>query len=135
MKLVIRKREPGVPLPVVEELVEAPQSALDEKVRREIASNPEVLVPWFLIASYVRQVHSLWLVSAALYDELAAALTVQWDIVEHRYKNLISLEDLRERGLRLTAREYPGVIRSAAQMLVKLHLGIKIEIDWRLARG
>lgn len=135
MKLVIKKRDPGAPLPVVEELVTAKQPTLDAKVLKEIEGQPNVLVPWFLITSYARYVHRLQLVSDEMHSRLEAELVQSWYGITHRHKDLIGFDDLVAGRFRLSAREYPAVIRSAAQMFAKLLLGVKIDIDWRTARG
>lgn len=132
MKLVIKKRDPGAPLPAVEEIVtEARSGALDAKVLKEIDGHPNVLIPWFLIVTYAKRVHRLDLVSEATYRVLVTGIVALWDQIDHRHKHLIRLEDLRRGQFHLTARDYPSIVRSATQMLAKLHLGVKIDIDWR----
>lgn len=135
MKLVIKKRDPDVPLPVVEELVTAEQPTLDAKVLKEIDGQPNVLVPWFLITSYARCVHRLQLVSDEMHSRLEAELVQNWYGITHKHKGLIEFDDLVAGRFQLSAREYPAVIRSAAQMFAKLLLGVKIDIDWRTAGG
>lgn len=131
MKLVIKKRDPGVPLPAVEDLVADKRPTLDAKILKELGGNPNWLVPWFLITSYARQVHRLPLDSDEMHSRLEAELVHNWYGISHKHKDLIDFEDLVAGHFCLSARQYPAVIRSAAQMFARLLLGVKIDIDWR----
>ena len=53
-----------------------------------------MLVPWFLMASYAYYELGLHIMSDAEFDSIAIALDKHWDDVEHMHKHLITKDML-----------------------------------------
>lgn len=93
---------------------------LDAKGRNLLEVNPNLLVPWFLMASYLYYHTNQSLLSDGYYDELSKELLSRWDQVEHRHKYLITKEDLIAGSLfTLKEEEYPEVCKATALLLAK----------------
>lgn len=92
---------------------------LDQKARELIAEGPNLIVPWFLMASYLYYHKSESLFSDTYYDELAKDLLSNWDSIEHSHKYLIPKEDLIAGSLySLKANDYPTFCKGAAMYLL-----------------
>jgi len=88
---------------------------LDAEGRKIIGSDPNLIVPWFLMASYLYYHKNLSLFSDEYYDELSKELLSRWDQVEHRHKHLITKENLIAGSLyTLKEEDYPEICKSAA---------------------
>jgi hypothetical protein len=88
---------------------------LDAKGRELIEFNPHLIVPWFIMASYLYYHKNLSLFSDEYYDELSKELLSRWDQVEHRHKHLITKEHLIAGSLyTLKEEDYPEICKSAA---------------------
>lgn len=93
---------------------------LDAKGREITGSNPNLIVPWFLMASYLYYHTNRNLLSDGYYDELSKELLSRWDQIEHRHKHLITKDDLSAGSLyRLREEEYPMLVKAAALFLVE----------------
>jgi hypothetical protein len=91
---------------------------LDAKGRELIKFNPNLIVPWFLMASYLYYHKNQSLFSDEYYDELSKELLSRWDQVEHRHKHLITKEHLIAGSLyNLKEDDYPKFCKSAALAL------------------
>lgn len=92
---------------------------LDAKGRELTGLSPDMIVPWFLMASYLYYHTNQSLLSDGYYDELSKELLSRWDQVEHRHKYLITKDDLIAGSLyRLKEEEYPMLVKAAALFLV-----------------
>lgn len=89
-------------------------SSPDEYVRGLIAANPEMLVPHFLIHSYLYYVEDNPIVSDACFDEIVQGLRANWKSLKHRHKALIDPSILKS-GFYL---KYPGIVIGAACALL-----------------
>lgn len=76
--------------------------------------NPNMLVPWYLMASYAYYEEDNPLISDSLFDKLATRLLKCWDEVEHRHKHLLS-EDMLKAGTYIG--EYPGLVSGAVEQV------------------
>lgn len=92
---------------------------LDQKARELVAEKPNLIVPWFLMASYLYYHKSESLFSDAYYDELAKELLNKWDSIEHSHKYLIPKEDLIAGSLyKIKEKDYPSMCKGAAMYLL-----------------
>ena len=73
-----------------------------------------LLVPWYLMASYAYYIRDTSIMSDGEYDSLCARLDRQWDCVEHRHKNLIDRDWLLAGTCFLRREQYPTITKSAA---------------------
>lgn len=87
---------------------------LDRHCRRLIATSPNLMIPWYLMASYSYYIEDDPILSDSLYDELAKRMLESWATLEHRHKGLITEDDLRA-GTLLGVREYPGMVVEATK--------------------
>jgi len=66
----------------------------DKKVIRYIYGQENLLVPWYLIASYAYYVKDNPIISDGLFDKICKDLLQHWDKVEHYHKYLVDKESL-----------------------------------------
>ncbi len=86
----------------------------DKQCLEVIDDNINMIVPWYLMASYAYYVDDDPILSDFIYDRLAKQMLDMWDMVDHVHKDLITKEML-EGGTFLG--EYPSRIRFAVQAL------------------
>tara|TARA_R110000782_G_scaffold186064_1_gene276132 strand:+ start:323 stop:664 length:342 start_codon:yes stop_codon:yes gene_type:complete len=77
--------------------------------------NPNMMVPWYLMASYSYYVEDDPILSDGLFDELAHKMLESWDTIEHWHKELITEEDLKAGTLLI--REFPNRVINAVNSL------------------
>lgn len=87
---------------------------LDKECFDAVDSNPNMLVPWYLMAAYAYYVDDDPIISDASYDALVRNLLAHWDQVEHHHKHILSKEQL-EAGTFLG--EYPSRVKWAVRNL------------------
>lgn len=91
---------------------------LDAKGKNLLEVNPNLIVPWFLMASYLYYHTNQSLLSDEYYDKLSKELLSRWDQVEHRHKYLITKDDLIAGSLfTLKEENYPEMCKGAALVL------------------
>lgn len=95
---------------------------LDAYVRGRTTACPNLLVPHYLIHSYLYYELDKAVISDTLYEELCIALDRQWDQVVHHHKRLIDRSSLAAgTGYYL---KYPVRVQQAARsLLAELHKG------------
>jgi len=77
--------------------------------------NPNMMVPWYLMASYAYYEEDNPILSDGLFDGLAKRMLECWDDIDHWHKDLITTEDL-EAGT-LLARDFPERVKGAVKHL------------------
>jgi hypothetical protein len=93
---------------------------LDKKAQEFIAVKPNLMVPWFLMASYLYYHENESMFSDEYYDALSKELLLKWDQVEHSHKYLIEVDDLMAGSMyRLKELDYPSMCRAGALFLMK----------------
>jgi len=93
---------------------------LDTKGREITGSNPNLIIPWFLMASYLYYHKNYSLFSDEYYDELSKELLLRWDQVEHRHKHLILKEHLIAGSLyTLKEEDYPEMCKAGALFIAR----------------
>ena len=86
------------------------ESQADELIARDI----NMIVPWYLLASYAYYVEDDPIFTDSFYDNLSRKFKKEWKNINHFHKDLISLDDLSA-GTYLG--EYPNrVIGSLANL-------------------
>ena len=97
---------------------------LDKKAKNLLEGNPSMMVPWFLMASYLYYHENESLFSDEYYDALSKELLLKWDQVEHFHKHLIEVGDLMAGSLyRLKESDYPSLCKSTAHHLLSVMKG------------
>lgn len=82
-----------------------------------IEENINMTVPWFLMAAYSYYIEDDPILSDAQFDRLAKRMIEHWDKIEHRHKDLITLESL-EAGTFFGA--YPTITKDAVKRVREL---------------
>jgi len=77
-------------------------------------ANRNLMVPFYLMASYTYYIRDASIMSDGEYDSLCARLDRQWDRVEHRHKHLIDRDWLSAGTCFLRREQYPTITKSAA---------------------
>ena len=73
-------------------------------------------VPYYLILSYLYYKKDVSIVSDAFFDKIANVMIGLWNEIEHRHKDLITL-DMLMAGTYLG--KYPSIVEGAAESLIK----------------
>ncbi len=76
-----------------------------------------MLVPWYLMASYLYYCCDRSLLSDACYDELCRRLALRWRGIKHPHKSHVNYADLAAGTCLKSYEEYPGIVRGAATAL------------------
>jgi hypothetical protein len=93
---------------------------LDKKAQEFIAVKPNLMIPWFLMASYLYYHENESMFSDEYYDALSKELLLKWDQVEHIHKYLIEVDDLMAGSMyRLKKLDYPSMCRAGGLFLIK----------------
>tara|TARA_A100001515_G_scaffold113859_1_gene95205 strand:+ start:2708 stop:3019 length:312 start_codon:yes stop_codon:yes gene_type:complete len=80
-------------------------------------TNKDMLVPWFLMASYAYYELGIHIMPDAEFDRIAIELNNHWDDVDHMHKHLITKEMLAtSSGYSI---EYTNMIKYATQDYIK----------------
>ena len=95
----------------------------------DVIENPNMMVPWYLMASYAYYEEDDPILSDGLFDGLAKRMLESWDTIEHWHKDLITKEDL-EAGTLLN-RNYPPRVINAVKSLRQ----VKQKSDKHLTQG
>lgn len=61
----------------------------EAECRARIAGKPNMLVPWYLMASHAYHWMDRLIISNALYDEICRRLLTEWDTITHHHKRFI----------------------------------------------
>jgi NAD-dependent DNA ligase len=77
--------------------------------------NPNMMVPWYLMAAYSYYEQDDPILSDGLFDALAKRMLECWNDIDHWHKDLITTEDL-EAGT-LLARDFPERVKGAVKHL------------------
>jgi hypothetical protein len=90
---------------------------LDGYVKAIITSNPNMLIPHYLMHSYLYYVMDDPVVSDAMFDTICKRLLVELDGLSHRHKGLVD-KDLLVAGSGFNL-QFPGMVAGAAQWMHK----------------
>ena len=86
-------------------------------------TNPNMLVPYYLMYSYAYYTEGESLIEDTEFDQMCEDLLEKWDTITHWHKHLIDLDSLRAgTGYAL---QYPNRVKYAAIELMKQHLEMK----------
>lgn len=86
----------------------------DKYAQKIIDDNPNMMVPWYLIAAYAYYVEDEPVVSDRFYDQLAEDLLLNYRFINHFHKHYIT-EDMLKAGTYLG--DYPSIIEGAVRHL------------------
>lgn len=90
----------------------------DSILDKLVEVSPNMMVPWFLMASYLYYHRDVSLLTDERYDRLCQDLQQAWPEVEHVHKKVISLEHLKAgTGYSIAPEDYPTICTHAATQL------------------
>lgn len=93
----------------------------DAYVRQIVTANPNMLVPHYLLASFLYYEADLNLISDEAFNELCHSLHTQFDAVEHPHKHLIDRDVLWPAGSGFYLHgKYPSIVKGAALALYRM---------------
>lgn len=65
---------------------------LDVECMRECKKNPNLCVPWFLMACYAYGELSMPILTDECFDHLSTFMSQHWNIITHRHKHTINCD-------------------------------------------
>ena len=89
-------------------------SLFDKQCLETVDDNKNMLVPWYLMASYAYYEEDNPILEDATFDRLAKILLKDWDEVEHFHKHILTKEMLEAGTFQ---GEYPSRVKYAIQDL------------------
>jgi len=87
---------------------------LDDHAAKLFAKNINMMVPWYLMASYAYYEQGDPIFSDGFFDDMGKTMLACWDDIDHFHKEHITLDDL-EAGTFLG--KYPSRVQGALQSL------------------
>jgi len=93
---------------------------LDSLLMRSIQNNPNLAIPWLLMASYLYYLRYESILSDTAFDLLCRQTLDVFNQLNHEYKHLITEPDLAAGSLfTLNDSDYPADIKSCADSLLE----------------
>jgi hypothetical protein len=89
----------------------------DNAAMTVIRGNINMVVPWYLMASYLYYHRDFSLLSDTLFDQLCVTLDQRWEDISHTHKHVIDRRDLAAGSCLLPLDAFPSITRGAAEML------------------
>lgn len=96
------------------------ESLLDKYCLEITDDNPNMLVPWYIMASYAYYVEDNPIVSDVMFDSMAKKLLKNWCNVEHFHKHHLN-KDMLLAGTYLG--DYPSRVPAAVQQTRRVFCG------------
>lgn len=84
----------------------------DTQAREIFEDSLNMMIPWYLMASYAYYEENDPIISDSLFDEMARKMLESWESLEHMHKSLISCDDLAA-GTYMG--EYPERVKGAVE--------------------
>lgn len=88
----------------------------DQYAAELFSKNINLMVPWYLMASYAYYEQSDPILSDAFYDDLSKTMLTVWDDIVHWHKDYITV-DMLNAGTYIGS--YPGIVNGAVAALRK----------------
>lgn len=85
---------------------------------KKLEQNPNMGVPWFLLASYAYYELDESLMLDTEFDSMCLFMLQNWDQITHMHKHLIT-KPMLECGSGFDIRKYPSMVKSSCMKLVK----------------
>jgi len=89
---------------------------LDDYAAEIFAENINMMVPWYLMASYAYYKKDEPILSDAFFDAMGKTMLEIWDDIDHYHKHFITVDDLQA-GTYLG--DYPSRVEGALEELLK----------------
>lgn len=96
---------------------------LDDLAATDSKLHPNSVVGWILLASFAYYHRDENILSDSLFDYLCSTALIDWDKITHRFKHLITKEDMKAGSCySIKQEDYPyGIIRCLDQQMIELN--------------
>lgn len=91
---------------------------LDKCCQDIIDDNPNMMIPWYIMASYAYYKEDNPIISDQLFDKLAKRIYNNWESLEHIHKNYLTSDMVRS-GTFLG--EYPTRVQGAVKQVREIY--------------
>jgi hypothetical protein len=88
-----------------------------QRIRRPAALPLDLLIPNYLIHSYLYYEMAHSVITDYEYDKLAESIYDNWDRLDHPHKHVIDKESLKTSGFAI---KYPLMVQGAARLIYKI---------------
>jgi hypothetical protein len=100
--------------------VRKPKKNYNEECAAAIERSINMTVPWFLITCYAYYHLNESLLTDEYFDSMCATMIKRWKQIQHPHKSLVDLNQLAAgSGFTLQRKQYPGMARGAAELLIR----------------
>ena len=93
-----------------------------------IDQNPNMMIPWYLMAAYAYYEQDSPILSDSMFDKLAKKMLDNWDKIEHLHKECLN-EDMLKAGTYIG--EYPTRVEGGLESLRSIYYGKNIARSYR----
>lgn len=90
---------------------------LDDYASNIFENNINIMVPWYLMASFAYYKQDDPILSDAFFDNMAKTMLENWDTIEHWHKEYINPDDLKAGSF---LGEYPSRVEGGLESLKKV---------------
>jgi len=87
---------------------------LDQRAAELFLKNINMMVPWYLMASYAYYQEDDPILSDKFFDDMGKTMLEKWNDINHYHKHFINVDDLRA-GTYLGT--YPNIVKDALKDL------------------
>lgn len=98
----------------------AVESLLDKYCLEITDDNPNMLVPWYIMASYAYYEEDNPIISDEMFDRMAKKILKGWDTIEHYHKGYLT-KDMLIAGTYLG--DYPSRVQGAVKETRRIFVG------------
>lgn len=91
---------------------------LDNHAAKLFATNINLMVPWYLMASYAYYKQDSPIFSDSFYDEMSKTMIAIWDDIHHFHKDFISKDELIAGSF---LGEYPSRVQGGLSSVRKVY--------------
>lgn len=105
---------------------DGPPKMMDNHVRSIIDDCTDMLVPWYLMAALAYYHANKPFITDGLFDEICKRLNRDWDIVSHRFKQIVDRDSLSAGTCLLPLSSFPKLSRINASRHIESVYGRQI---------
>lgn len=92
----------------------------ERKCLTDITGRPNMLVVWYLMASYLYYHRDESLLRDETYDRICKELLEKWGGITHYHRDFIRKEDLPAGTCFLRLGSFPSIVKASASAMMKL---------------
>lgn len=88
------------------------------RIAKILDANPNMLVPYYLLLSYIYYEQDESITSDGFYDDVCSSLRKKWNNVEHRHKHLVDKSTLKSGSGFYLHGKFPGIVKGSGNSLI-----------------